>query len=85
MFQTIHRLQDTLVTTKARPKKVGQHKLGSSGYMNLQSRLVSSGNEISYIYILYIMLQTILFYQIIHSKLMILRKKYRAQNSMWRS
>ena len=41
MFEIVHRLQDTSVATKARVDKVGQHKLGSGGYMNLQSRLVS--------------------------------------------
>ena len=47
MFETIHRLQDTSVATKVRLQKVGQYKLGSSGYMNLQCRLVSRSNEIS--------------------------------------
>ena len=50
MFQTIHRLQNTSVATKVRVEKVGQHKLGSSGYMDLQSRLVSSSNGISYFF-----------------------------------
>ena len=53
MFETVDRLQDTSMATKARIEKVGQHKLGSSGYMNLQSRLVSRSNEISYIFLLY--------------------------------
>ena len=84
MFEIVHRLQDTFVATKARVEKVGQHKRGFGGYMNLQSRLVSRSNEISDL-IIYIMLQTILFIETIHTKLMILSKKYRAQNSMWRS
>ena len=41
MFEIIHRLQDTSMATKVRVEKVGQHKLGSGGCMNLQSRLVS--------------------------------------------
>ena len=33
------------MATKARVEKVGQHKLGSGGYMNLQSRVVSRSND----------------------------------------
>ena len=72
------------MATKVRLQKVGQHKLGSGGYMNLQSRLVSRSNEISYLFF-YIMLQKNLFNETIHGKLTILSKKYRAQNSMWSS
>ena len=35
MFEIVHRLQDTFVATKERVEKVGQHKLGSGGNMNL--------------------------------------------------
>ena len=45
MFEIVHRLQDTSVATKARLEKIGQHKLGSGGYMNLQSRVVSRSND----------------------------------------
>ena len=83
MFEIVHRLQDTSVATKARLEKFGQHKLGSGGYMNLQSRLVT--REMKFHFFLNIILQTILFNGTIHGKLMILRKKYRAHNSMWRS
>ena len=45
MFEIVHRLQDTSVATKVRLEKFGQHKLGSGGYMNLQSRVVSRSND----------------------------------------
>ena len=64
------------MATKVRLQKVGQHKLGSSSYMNLQSRLIIRSNEISYLFF-YIILQTILFNETIHGKLTILSKNTR--------
>ena len=55
MFEIVHRLQDTSAATKVRVDKVGQYKLGSSGYMNLQSRLVS--RAMKFLLFLNIMLQ----------------------------
>ena len=76
MFKIVHRLQDTSVTTKARLKKFGQHKLGSGGYMNLQSRLVS--RAMNFFIFFNIMLQTVLFNETIHGKLTLSSKKHRA-------
>ena len=50
MFEIVHRLQDTSVATEARVEKVGQHKLGFGGYMNLQSRLVSRAMKFHFFY-----------------------------------
>ena len=41
VFQHFHRLFDTSNSTKARQEKIGQHKLGPSGYSNLMTRIVS--------------------------------------------
>ena len=41
LFQYFHRLSDASKATKARQQKVGQHKLGPSGYLNLATRIVS--------------------------------------------
>ena len=41
VFQHFHRLFDTSKATKARQEKIGQHKLGPSGYLNLEARIVS--------------------------------------------
>ena len=71
------------MATKARVEKVGQHKLGSGGYMNLSSRLVSRAMKFQIF--LNIMLQTVLFNETIHGKMMLSSKKNRAQISMWRS
>ena len=71
------------MATKARVDKVGQHKLGSGGYINLQSRLVSRAMKFHFFF--NIMLQTVLFNETIHGKLTLSRKKNRAQISMWRS
>ena len=76
MFEIVHRLQDTSVATKARVDKVVQQKLGSGGYMNLQSRLVS--RAIKFQFFLNIMLQTFLFNETIHGKLTLSSKKHRA-------
>ena len=45
----IYRLHDTSKATQARKDKVGQHHLGSSGYMRIHFWLVSSskGNFVS--------------------------------------
>ena len=81
MFEIGHRLQDRSVATKERVDKVGQHKLGSGGYTNLQSRLVSRAMKFHLFF--NIMLQIVLFNETIYGKLTILSKN-RAQNSMWR-
>ena len=41
VFQHLIRLSDTSKATKERIEKIGQHKLGPSGYSNLVSRYVS--------------------------------------------
>ena len=41
VIQHLLRLSDTLKATKARLKKIGQHKLGPGGYSNLAAQIVS--------------------------------------------
>ena len=44
--QHLIRLSDTSKATKVRLDKIGQHKLGPSGYSNLVARFVSIENQI---------------------------------------
>ena len=41
VFEHFHKLSGTSKATKARQEKIGQHKLGSGGYLNFAARIVS--------------------------------------------
>ena len=41
VFQHFHRLSDTSKATKERQEKIGQHKFGHGGYLNLAARIVT--------------------------------------------